>query len=278
MKKLVFTCFLLLVFVSLVFLQGSPKSKPIAKKTLVQREVFNVKKDPALTAIGRISFFPRKQCTLTLVSEDIAITAGHCFLEKQKSRNKTINSNIIFTTVIFRVDGVRMIRNVSIKTVLKAKMEPDYAIVKLNKKIESNLIKPIKFEKLTLEKMRLREKSLGCAGFNGDKRLGDSGFTMTISRNIKIVSKTSSENRIDANCISTHGGSGGAFFEERLNTETTQKEYILLGVIWGVTDDNFDLKGEVIKDGNSITSITPVSVFYDELIEILEKNKLSEKN
>jgi hypothetical protein len=122
-----------------------------------------------------------------------------------------------------------------------------------------------------LEEIIPKEKNLGCAGFNGDKELGDGGFTMTISRNIKIIQETSSVNRIDSNCVSTHGGSGGAFFEERLNAETNEKELFLIGVIWGVTDDSFDEKGDLVKEGNSITSITPLSVFYDELEEIIKK-------
>jgi hypothetical protein len=134
-------------------------------------------------------------------------------------------------------------------------------------------LKPLKFEKMSLKEMLSNEQNLGCAGFNADKELGDGGFTMTISRNLEIFPETSSKERIDANCVSTHGGSGGAFFLERQNAQTKQKEYVLIGVIWGVIDDKFDSKGEMVNDGKSVTSITPVSVFYDELTEILKANK-----
>ena len=175
------------IFLNLLFAgcrQEVEKPKLIQKENKVQREIFDVKKYPELTAVGTINFIPRKQCTLILVAEDIAVTAGHCFLEEFHLSDISKDLDPLSTSVIFRYDGFRRFENISVKRVLKAKRNPDYAIVRLNKKIDSNILKPLKFEKMSLKEMVSNEQSLGCAGFNGDYELGDGGFTMTISRNI----------------------------------------------------------------------------------------------
>ena len=269
---------ILIVFVLLasVFSGGCEREKietpSVEKIAGVKREVFDVKKYPQLTAVGKINFIGRRWCSATLVSEDIAVTAGHCFLENNLKFDLSQDLEPIWAVVNFRRDGVDRIEDVYVKKVLKASVNPDYAIVKLNRKIPESLIKPLKISKLTFEEMRSTEMRLGCAGYNGDKELGDEGWTMTISRNVKIIPETSSANRVDVNCFSADGGSGGLFFEERKDAATNANEYNLIGVIWGLTDGKFNEKGEFIKDENVITSITPVSFFYDELTEIISKN------
>ncbi len=238
----------------------------------VKREVFDFNKYPALTAVGKINFIGQKWCSLTLVSEDIAVTAGHCFLENNVKFDITKDIEPHFTSVIFRANGNRRIENVSIKRVLKAEMNPDYAIVKLNKKIPESLIKPLKFSALTFEEIRSKEERLGCAGFNGDKELGEGGWQMTISRNVKIVPTENPSRRIDVNCFSTYGGSGGLFFAETENPQTNSSEYELVGVVWGMSDEKYDERGNLVKDENIVTSTTPVSFFYQELSEIIKQN------
>lgn len=252
--------------------QNAAEPLPFEKDSKVKRELFNFEKYPALTAVGRINFIGQKWCSLILVSEDIAVTAGHCFLESNIKFDPAKDLEPYFTSVIFKPDGVKRLENISVKRVLKSAMNPDYAIVKLDKKIPESAIKPFKISNLTFDEMRSKEDRLGCAGFNGDKELGSDGLLMTISRNIKIIPETSKQDRIDANCFSTYGGSGGLFFEEKHNARTNTIEYDFIGVIWGVTDGELNEQGEFIKDENVITSITPVSVFYDELTGIMAEN------
>lgn len=248
-------------------------AKPqIEKDTKVKREVFDIAKHPALTAVGKINFIGQRWCSAILVSDDIAVTAGHCFLESNFKFDLTKDLDEFYTSVIFKPDGEKFIKDISVRRVLKAGMNPDYAIVKLNKKISANVIKPLKISNLNFDEMLSNQERLGCAGFNGGKELGSEGMLMTISRNIKIIPETSSPNRIDVNCFSTYGGSGGLFFEEKYNAETGGNEYAFIGVIWGLTDGKFNEKGEFIKDDTMITSITPVSVFYDELTKIIDEN------
>lgn len=264
--------FILLAIVFSGCQQVSVKKDSVEKDSKVVREVFDVKKYPALTAVGKVNLIGRQWCSLTLVAEDIAVTAGHCFLESNFKFDLTKDLNPYYCPVIFKPDGVNRLQNISVKRVLKIQRNPDYAIVKLNKNIPESVIKPLKVSNPTFEEMRSNETKLGCAGFNGDKELGSEGMLMTISRNIKIVPELSSKERIDANCYSTYGGSGGLFFEEKYNAETNSNEYSFIGVIWGVTDEKFNEQGQLIKDENVVTSITPVSVFYDKLTEILKKN------
>src|SRR6476620_3822644 len=251
-----------IVFVVLVqIFTGCAREKseaPLPEKIAgVTREVFDAKQSPALTAVGKINFIGQRWCSLTLVSEDIAVTAGHCFLENNIKFDLSKDLDPFWAIVIFRENGVRKIENVNVKRVLTAEMNLDYAIVRLNRKITE--IKPLKISALSPDEMRHREVNLGCAGFNGDKELGESGWMMTISRNIEIVPETTSETRVDATCFSTYGGSGGLFFEEKPDGETNLKEYNFVGVVWGVKDEKLDEKGKLVKAENVVTSITPVS-------------------
>jgi hypothetical protein len=252
--------------------QSPVESAPVEKDPKLTREVFDIKKYPALTAVGRMNLIGQRWCSLILVAEDIGVTAGHCFLKSNFRFDLTKDLEPFATAVIFKPDGSGRIANISVKRILTAKMEPDYAIVKLNKKIPASEIRPLKISGLNLDEMRTNEEQLGCAGFNGDKELGSEGLLMTISRNIKIIPETSSRNRIDTNCYSTYGGSGGLFFKEKNDPETNLEEYDFVGVIWGMTDEKLNENGELVKDENIVTSITPASVFYDELTAIINKN------
>ncbi len=213
------------IFVWLAFSACEPvktETPTVEKIAGVKREVFDVKKYPELTAVGKINFIGRRWCSLVLVSEDIAVSAGHCFLEEYLTSDLSKDLEPDWAVVIFRLNGVERIENVYVKRVLKAMMNPDYAIVRLNRKVTE--IKPLKISVQTFAEISANEANLGCAGFNGDKELGDEGWTMTISRNIKIVSETSEQNRVDATCFSTYGGSGGLFFEETFNAVMNVKE------------------------------------------------------
>ena len=273
-----FLVWLLLIWTLSAFGQETIQSTTLEKipevKTAdskVKREVFDAAKHGALAAVGRINFTGLSWCSIILVSENIAVTAGHCILKANFKFNLEKDFDPIWTSVSFRPDGLKRIEGVSVKRVLKAKMQPDYAIVELNKKIPESLIKPLKFSNLSFEEIRSNESSLGCAGFNGDKELGSGGLLMTISRNIKLIPETSSPKRIDASCFSTYGGSGGLFFRE--NPGTDSDEYQFLGVVWGLTDEKVNDKGELVKIEDVITSITPVGAFYEELTAILGKKR-----
>ena len=273
---------LLLLFVSFsAFGQETIRSSPLGNAvqtsenvSKVKREVFDAAKYPALTAVGRINFIGQSWCSIILVAEDIAVTAGHCFLKANVKFDLKKELDPFYTAVIFKPDGVGRIEGVSVQRVLTAKMNPDYAIVRLNKKIPASVIKPLRISNLTLEEMRSSEPDLGCAAFNGDKELGSGGLLMTISRNIRIIPENSSKKRVDTNCFSTYGGSGGLFYKESSDPAKNVSEYDFLGVIWGLTDEKLNEKGELVKDENIITSITPVSAFYVELNEIIKKEGL----
>lgn len=246
-------------------------SKAEASSSKVVREVFDAAKYPGLAAVGRINFIGQSWCSIILVADDIAVSAGHCFLNANYKFNLKKDFEPYFTSVIFKPDGEHQIEGVHVKRVLTARMNPDYAIVKLDTRIPESEIKPLKISRLTYDEMRTREMQLGCAGFNGDNELGGGGFLMTISRNIKLVPETSSKRRVDTSCFSTYGGSGGLFFSENVNIETKINEYDFLGVIWGLTDEKINEKGEWVKTENVVTSITPVSAFFDELTKVLMK-------
>src|SRR5215203_2637153 len=267
---------LLLVFTFSAWGQKTIESTPLdnnspENSSKVTREVFDAAKYPALTAVGRINFIGQSWCSIILVADDIAVTAGHCFLKANVKFDLKKDLNRAFTSVIFKPDGNEKIDDLHVLHVLAAKMNPDYAIVRLSKKILESVIKPLKISGATFDELRSDENLLGCAAFNGDKELGGGGLLMTISRNVKIIPETSSNNRIDASCFSTYGGSGGLFYREKVSAETGG-EYLFLGVIWGMIDEKLNEKGELVKAENIITSITPVSAFYDELTSTLEKN------
>lgn len=239
------------------------ENQPLQK---VEREVFEARKTPALTAVGKINFIGQKWCSLILVAEDIAVTAGHCFLQSNFEFDLSKDIEPYYTSVIFRQQDGKRIENVQIKRVLKAESNPDYAIVRLNKKIPRSLIKSLEISRLKLDEMIAKPEKLGCAGFNGDKELGNEGLTLTVSRRIKIVPESSDQKRIDTSCYATYGSSGGLFFEENGG------EYKIIGVIWGITDEKYNEKGELVKSENITTSITPISFFSDELIGIIKQN------
>lgn len=241
----------------------------------VKREVFDAARQPALAAVGRINFIGQSWCSIILVADDVAVTAGHCILKANIKFDVEKDFDPFWTSVNFRPDGLRRIEGVSVKRVLRASLQPDYAIVRLNTKIPGSVIKPLKISKLTIEEMRSNETRLGCAGFNGDKELGDDGRLLTISRNVKIFPETSSKTRVDANCFSTYGGSGGLFFGERTDPGAAAADFDFLGVVWGLTDETLNEKGELVKIPEVVTSITPVSAFYDELTEIMTKNPVN---
>lgn len=253
-------------------IQSSPLERAVEVKAAsakVVREVFDAAKYPALAAVGRVNFIGGSWCSAILVSPDIAVTAGHCILKANYKLEIGKDLDPMWTSVNFKPDGFRRIEGVSIKRVLKAKAQPDFAIIQLNKKIPETEIKPLKISNLTFDEIRSNEASLGCAGFNGDKELGSGGLLMTISRNVKVIPESSSKKRIDASCFSTYGGSGGLFFREKSNADTNLSEYLFLGVIWGLTDEKLNDKGELVKLDDVITSITPVEAFYEELSKVL---------
>lgn len=242
------------------------------RSPFIEREVFDAKKSPALAAVGRLAFIGQTWCSITLVGADIGVTAGHCFLDTNVKFDLTQDFKPYQTSVIFKPDGVRRLENISIARILKVQRSPDYVIVKLSRKIAPEEIKPLKIVRLTNGEMIAREERLGCAGFNGDKKLGERGLVMTISRNIRINPKLSRHDRIETNCFSSKGGSGGLFFEEKRDAENESVEYDLLGVIWGATDGEANERGVYIEDRNVSTSITPARNFYDELTKIISEN------
>jgi len=238
----------------------------------VRREVFDAAKHPALAAVGRVNFIGGSWCSIILVAEDVAVTAGHCILKANRKFDLKKDFDPFWTSVNFKPDGIRRIESVSVERVLKAKLKPDYAIVRLNRKIPASEIKPLKISNLTLDEMRSSEARLGCAGFNGDRELGGGGLLMTISRNIRLIPEDSSQERVDTSCFSTYGGSGGLFFRESFDGETETGGYDFLGVVWGLTDEKPNEKGEMVKIEEVVTSITPVGAFYDDLLEIFERD------
>lgn len=232
------------------------------------REIFDGAKTPALRAVGKINFSGARWCSVTLVAEDIGVTAGHCFLTESFKYDLAKDLEPFSTSVIFRKKDNKRIENVSVKRVLAAQSNPDYAIVQFDQKIPADEIMPLKPARLTLDEMRADETRLGCAGYNGDKILGNDGLLMTISRSIEIIAEESSAERVDTTCFSNYGGSGGLFFRQ-----TGADEYEFIGVVWGMTDEKYDEKGELVKADKIITSITPVGVFYDELKRFTAENQ-----
>jgi hypothetical protein len=274
-------CLLLLISAFSTFGQETIQSSPLESAakasenvSKVRREVFDAAKYPALAAVGRINFMGGSWCSIILVGEDLAVTAGHCFLKANVKFDLKKDLDEFSTSVNFKPDGIRRIEGVSVRRVLAAKLNPDYAIVRLNKKIPESQIKPLRISNLTIEEMRAAEADLGCAAFNGDKELGGGGLLLTISRNVKIIPENSTKKRVDTNCFSTYGGSGGLFYRESTDPARNVSDYDFLGVIWGLTDEKLNEKGELVKEENVITSITPVSAFYDELNALLKKESL----
>ena len=242
------------------------------KQAKFKREVFDAEKYPGLAAVGKLKI-EQSWCAMTLVAEDIVITAGHCFSAEEVDLFKNNTKDFVrLTTVEFKSANGAEIKGLKVEKILKFKIEPDFAIVKLNKKIPKDVITPLEISDMEYAEILRDTEKLGCAGFNGDIELGKRGTRLTISRNINIYHRQSTRSRIDTNCISTHGGSGGLFFEEIYNSETESNDYRLLGVIWGVTGDNFNIKGERVNDRDSITSITPVKVFREDLKRIIAEN------
>lgn len=242
-------------------------------KNGVKREIFISSKYPQLLAVG---YFGSMKCTVVLVADDIVVTASHCLEEKaviEAGKISEVKYNLPATgaKVLFKDLEYRLVGAYVVKRIISANSETDFAILQLDSKIPIDKVKPLKIKNLSLEEMLGNEKILGCAGFNGDKGLGYFGSVMTISRDIKIITESSSKERIDTNCISTSGGSGGLLFEEVFDNKSKQSEIYFLGVIWGVTNDNFDEKEKSYKNADVITSITPVSVFYTELNKLIKK-------
>ena len=250
---------------------SSPAPTP-EKRAEFKREVFDVEKYPGLLAVGRLQI-DKSWCAITLVSENIGVTAAHCF----KSDNIDIltKDKVLLRSakVIFMTKDSESKVTVKIDSVLKWKMNPDFAIVKLKEKMPNDKVEPLELSDMEFTDMLSDANKLGCAGYNGDKELGNLGKNLTISRNIKVLYEESNSKKIDTNCVSTFGGSGGLFFEEELNSETNSKEYKFLGVIWGVVGDNYDANGNLIADRDTVTSITPVKVFREELVKIIENNQ-----
>src|SRR6187551_2410713 len=88
------------------------REAPVPEKIAgVKREVFDAKQSPELTAVGKINFIGQRWCSLTLVSEDIAVTAGHCFLESKIKFDLSKDLDPFWAIVIFRKNGVRKIEN-----------------------------------------------------------------------------------------------------------------------------------------------------------------------
>ncbi len=264
----------LLLFTIAVFVfqecAGKFVQPPLLENPDVDREVFDAKKYTGLAAVGRIEFGDKRWCSLTLVAADVVVTAGHCFLVSNEKIDLEKDLQPEFTNVVFpKIDG-EPLEKISVKRVLKYKLIPDYAIVKLDRKIPADVIKPLKFAKFSQKELLANPQKFGCAGYNGDF-LGKGGRDMTISRNIKLIPEDSSETRIDTNCVSWNGGSGGIFFEEKFNAETNLTEYVFCGVIWGAINGEYS-KGKFVRYDVMTTSITPVNVFYDELTEIIDKN------
>lgn len=241
------------------------------KKSGVEREVLDAAKNPEFLAVGKIVFdFGQRVCTVVLVAEDIVLTAGHCLhnapiLDGEKILKREIFPPDSRTIIYFNTADGNIAGIYKVKQIINANYEPDFAILQLQEKISPDIVKPLKIKSLTTSNIIKNEKKLGCAGFNGDKFLGENGQKLTISRNIKLFSESSSKNRIDTNCISTDGGSGGIFFEETYNDELKKNEYFVIGIIWGVTNDVLDDEGKFINEEKIITSITPVSFFNDDL-------------
>lgn len=248
--------------------QKPPETAPAGPQ--IVRETFDVKKYPALTAVGKLNLIGLRWCSLVLVAEDVGVTAGHCFLKSKIKFDLTKDLDPYLTTVIFRPDGERRIEGVSVKRVLRAKMNPDYAIVRLTKKIPASEIRPLTIATPTFDQLRADESRLGCAGFNGDEGLGNGGLLMTICRKIRIIPETSSAERIDTDCFSTYGGSGGLFFREPADP-ANEGSVDFIGVVWGMTDEKYDDRGQLVKADDIVTSITPASVFARELNRIIKQ-------
>ena len=61
--------------------ESKPSPTP-KKKAEFKREIFDVEKSPGLTAVGKLEI-EKSWCAITLVAENIAVTAGHCLIAEQ---------------------------------------------------------------------------------------------------------------------------------------------------------------------------------------------------
>jgi V8-like Glu-specific endopeptidase len=88
-------------------IQSSPRENTAKENNFkVNREVFDIAKYPALTAVGRINFIGQQWCTIVLVSEDVAVTAGHCFLKANFKFNlKRISNRSGHPLILSRTEG-----------------------------------------------------------------------------------------------------------------------------------------------------------------------------
>jgi hypothetical protein len=237
-----------------------PRTAPAEIEGRYRRETFDHARYPYLAAVGKISFLGGTWCSMTLVSERIAVTAGHCF--KQTNVRLDLNKRLdqFKASVIFKPKGAAPVGGNYVQKVLKLSENPDYAIVELAKPVANSLIRPMRVAATDLTGIRSNEESLGCAGFNGDVSLGSEGWLMTVSRGIRIVDGQNTEGRLDTTCFATYGGSGGPLFRE---TGDGKGEF--LGVVWGVTDEEYDQTGKLVKTEKIITSVTPAMAFAADL-------------
>ena len=269
---------LLFVFL-VVWFFGCDQAKEVRnvdKKREVIRERFDSQAFPELKAVGTI-LSKKRACSAILVAEDIIVTAGHCLASWNVLRGDKVSETMFHTPdertkVVFRASETEIVGIYRVKRVVKANIEPDFAILQLTQKVPE-VIRPMRLRNLSLEEFFDVEKTLGCAGYNGDKGLGRRGQRMTISRNVRIIRESSTRERIDVNCISTDGGSGGLLFTKSPDPKTGSSKIEFAGVIWGVVNDELDEDGKFIRPEKVITSITPTSVFYEELTTAISLRK-----
>jgi hypothetical protein len=254
------------------------------------RKVFTKSSPKWLEAVGKILIPNRdgksiEQCSLTLVTDDlkkdsiIAVTAGHCLEDWiNGGAYLTAPALITFTTqeekkIERRVDEVLYI----------SARAPDYAVVKLNKKILNSTIKPLliaedafrdSFGTGYLQDDDFNggpghERAFGTiAGYSADTSplYGNKGKNLTYDEDCYF--NGGSKLLISTECYSYGGSSGGAAVvtvDQGDYNDYAGVEYLYVGSIVG---------GKV-NSGNEVTYIAPVQVMKPALEEAFNKSTLA---
>jgi hypothetical protein len=236
------------------------KIKADADETRGSIEIFDGEVDPAMRAVVRLKLTGMSWCSMTIVGPDIGITAGHCFLFGTRAFDMREDLPDDFAEVQFAPETPEALRGISVKRILEASMGPDYAIVRLNRSVPVDLVRPAKVVPSDAATWRNIVGGLLCAGYAADPKRGLFGKSLAISRGIRIVSEEDLPTRIDTNCFAGEGASGGPVLRRDENGEIE-----LHGVVWGVTDVEYDSAGKLVPSGKLITSVTPAAVFRDKL-------------
>ncbi|MDC1174939.1 hypothetical protein OAT67_06075 [Bacteriovoracaceae bacterium] len=248
------------------------------------RKVFKGRNDKKenhwMQAVGK-AFIPEfgdndngGNCSTSLVTEksgvdaNIIVLAGHCLRKWFKNGQTNNEAEVTFTTL----DGVKVKRKFSGSDVILRKYSTDYddyAIVKLDKPISRNVIKPLIASNQRLGYLMEENPNLELmtAGYHGDKdpKFGNSGKNLTYQK-CKEMNAYISHKYIGTTCVSYRGGSGSPLVAkvDREGPAEQEKgdEYLFVGSLVGAA-----------RDGHYITQFANHAEFGNELFKAIQTNR-----